>query len=101
MTEFKSLADFKRRVKTMTMVKQGWYKDGVLVETTFNPLLGVTRPVAKVNTVDIMLTTQKPDGTTVLSHLGLGKASDWSFDGTTVTQDDGRSFLQYTVEARD
>ena len=101
MTEFKSFADFKRRVTHMTMIKQGWYKNGQLQEMTTNPLLGVKRPVAKVNTVDIMLTTQKPDGTTVLSHLGLGKASHWSFDGTTVTQDDGYSLLQYRVEAKE
>lgn len=102
MTEFKSFADFKRRVTHMTMTRQGWYKDGVLVESTHNNrLLGVKRPVAKINSVDIMLTTEKPDGETVLSHLQLGKASDWSFDGTTVTHDDGHGMLQYEVEARE
>lgn len=101
MTEFKSFADFKRRVTHMTMVKTGWYKDGHLIETFRNPLLGVKRPVAKINSVDIMLTTPKPDGSTVLSHLQLGKASHWIFDGDTVTHDDGHSLLQYQVEARD
>lgn len=101
MTEFKSFADFKRRVTHMTMVKSGWYKDGVLQETRTNPLLGVKRPVAKVNTVDMMLTTLKPDGTEVLSHLQLGRASEWTFDGDLITRDDGHSLLQYRAEARD
>lgn len=103
MTEFKSLADFKRRVTHMTLVKQGWYKNGQLQEMTTNPLLGVKRPVAKINSADIMLTTRKP-GTpdeAVLSHLPLGKASHWSFDGDTVTIDDGHGIMQYRVEARD
>lgn len=101
MTEFKSFADFKRRVTHMTMVRQGWYKNGELQEMTTNPLLGIKRPVAKVNSVDIMLTTQKPDGTEVLSHCQIGKASQWTFDGDTVTHDDGHGLLQYKVEARD
>jgi hypothetical protein len=101
-TEFKSLADFKRRVTSMTMVKQGWYKDGQLQEMTTNPLLGVKRPIARINSVDIMLSTRKPGSEeTVLSHLDLGKAAHWSFDGDTVTKDDGYSLLQYKVEARD
>lgn len=101
MPEFKSLADFKRRVTHMTLVKQGWYKSGQLQEMATNPLLGSKRPVAKINSVDIMLTTQKPNGETVLSHLPLGKASHWSFDGETVTIDDGYNLMQYRVEARD
>jgi hypothetical protein len=102
-TEFKNFADFKRRVTHMTLLKQGWYKNGQLQEMTTNPLLGVKRPVAKINSVDIMLTTRKPgsDGETVLSHLSLGKASEWSFDGDTVTKDDGYGIMQYKVEARD
>jgi hypothetical protein len=111
MTEFKNLADFKRRVTHMTLVRQAWRREGELVDTDFNwllidsthpnPLLGVKRPVAKINSVDIMLTTIKPDGETVLSHLQLGKASEWSFDGATVTRDDGSGLMQYTVEARE
>lgn len=100
MTEFKSFADFKRRVTHMTMVKTGWYKDGHLIETYSNPLLGVKRPVAKINTVDIMLKTETPNGVK-LSHLPLRKASDWTFDGDTATWDDGTGILQYKVEARD
>lgn len=104
MSDFKSLADFKRRVSHMTLIKQGWYKNGQLQEMTTNPLLGTKRPVAKINSVDIMLTTRKPgsaEGETVLSHLQLGKASHWSFDGDTVTIDDGHNLMQYRVEARD
>jgi hypothetical protein len=101
MTEFKNLADFKRRVTHMTLVRQAWRREGELVDTDFNWLLGVKRPVAKINSVDIMLTTIKPDGETVLSHLQLGKASEWSFDGATVTRDDGSGLMQYTVEARE
>lgn len=100
MTQFKSLADFKRRVTHMTLVRQAWRKDGELVDTP-NRLVGIKRPVAKINTVDILLTTEKPDGTTVLSHLAIGPASEWSFDGDTVTRDDGSGIMQYKVEARD
>jgi hypothetical protein len=107
--DFKSFADFKRRVSHMTLVRQAVRKDpatgnysrtGELVDTP-NRLVGIKRPVAKINSVDIMLTTEKPDGETVLSHLQLGKASEWSFDGDMVTRDDGSGIMQYRVEARD
>jgi hypothetical protein len=109
MTEFKSLADFKRRVTHMTLVRQAVRKDpktgnytpeGELVDVA-NRLVGIKRPVAKINSVDILLTTEKPDGTIVQSHLPIGPASEWSFDGATVTRDDGSGIMQYTVEARD
>jgi hypothetical protein len=98
-TEFKSFADFKRRVKRMTLVKQGWYKDGVLKEVDSNWLIGIDREVEKINSVDIMLKTQKPDGEWVTSHLQIGKASDWAFDGDVATKDDGHGVMQYRVEA--
>lgn len=109
MTEFKNFADFKRRVTHMTLVRQAIRKDpttgncsptGELVDSA-NWLVGIKRPVEKVNSVDIMLTTEKPDGEVVTSHLTLGKASQWSFDGDTVTKDDGSGIMQYKVEARD
>jgi hypothetical protein len=109
MKEFKSLADFKRRVTHMTLLRQAVRKDpvtgnlsdtGELVDTP-NRLVGIKRPVAKINSVDILLTTEKPDGETVLSHLAIGPASEWTFDGDTVTRDDGSGIMQYRVEARD
>ena len=109
MTGFKNLADFKRRVTHMTLVRQAVRKDpvtgnysptGELVDTA-NWLVGIKRPVAKINSVDIMLTTTRPDGEVVDSHLQLGKASQWTFDGDTVTRDDGSGIMQYKVEARD
>lgn len=109
MTEFKSLADFKRRVTHMTLLRQAVRKDpvtgrysdtGELVDTA-NWLVGIKRPVEKINSVDIMLTTERPGGEIVTSHLTLGKASQWSFDGDTVTRDDGSGIMQYKVEARD
>ena len=109
MTEFKNLADFKRRVTHMTLLRQAVRKDpatgnmsrtGELVDSR-NWLVGIRRPVEKINSVDIMLTTEKPDGEVVTSHLQLGKASEWSFDGDTVTKDDGSGIMQYRVEARD
>lgn len=109
MTTFKNLADFKRRVTHMTLIRQAVRKDpatgncsrtGELVDIA-NRMVGIKRPVAKINSVDIMLTTERPGGETVLSHLQLGKASEWSFDGDTVTRDDGTGIMQYRVEARD
>lgn len=100
MTEFKSFADFKRRVTHMTMVKAGWYRDGVFVDTTSgHRLIGVKREVHAVNSVDIMLKTDVAKSG--VSHLRIGKASEWTFDGTTVTHDDGHGLLQYAVEARE
>jgi hypothetical protein len=102
LTEFTSFADFKRRVTHMTLTRQAWRKDGELVDSP-NWLKGIRREVAKINSVDIMLTTPKrggAEGETVLSHLQLGKASEWSFDGSTVTRDDGSGIMQYTVEAQ-
>ncbi len=103
MTEFKSFADFKRRVTHMTMVKSGWWRDGEFIDQTANEaarrVIGVKREVVKINTVDILLATAHSK--TGVSHLPLRKASDWSFDGDTVTYDDGGTFLQYKVEARE
>jgi hypothetical protein len=95
---FKSFADFKRRVSAMTLLRQTWLKNGIETDAD-NRLIGVRREVVKVNSVDIQLATEGASGG--VSHLGLGKASHWTFDGDTVTKNDGYGSMTYKVEARD
>lgn len=94
---FKSFADFKRRITgmTMTLQSQQWLKDGIMTDAD-NRLVGVPRKVLKVNSVDIQLATELASNG--VSHLGLGKASMWTFDGDTVTKDDGYGRMTYKVE---
>jgi hypothetical protein len=82
------------------LVKAGYTKDGVFVDTSasiHSKLMGDPRRVLKVTGRHILLETRNVSGG--VSHLAYGKAAHWSFDGDIVTYDAGHSYLQYKVES--
>ena len=58
-----------------------------MVENTINPsnpYLGIRRKVAAINSVELIIETER-DGTTVTAHSPLPKAADFACDGDSFT----------------
>jgi hypothetical protein len=73
------MAEFKRSIKPGDFV--------TMLENTINPrnpYIGVRRKVSAINSVDLMIETEK-DGTTVNMYSPLPKAADFACDGDTFT----------------
>lgn len=97
--QFTSLADFKRRVKALTLLKsEVANNDGVFEDRTEMHIRNLggepRREVIKVRSADILM--RKADGST--SYLPLASAKSWKFEGDTVTLEHSHFRITYRAE---